>query len=272
MKRSGSLPNLAALARDLVPMSFLKHHSAGSNRWLRFVICAMPSTELFWANTHIFAAAAGALVIGAAVYLLSRSKSSKTKSDLIRGNVGKSSDFKEGEPRAVKIEGAKNQVLVVRHGGRLHAVGNKCPHAGAALNTGVFSCGRIVCPLHGASFDVTTGEIEDSGPCLNQVLACPLSCSCSYVAQHRHLQLPTFEVTLEGDDVIVCGSASVIDAKVHISFPLHEQHTKTVSSRVLYLPCVRIIAAINDVLSSSAPAPPVLLQPKRCGKPILQGV
>ena len=127
----------------------------------------MPSLELVWSNMHLVAAAAGALVIGAAFFLLSRSK--PAKSDLIRAVVGKSSDFIEGEPRAVKIEGAKNQILVVRHGGQLHAVGNKCPHAGAALNTGVFSCGRIVCPLHGASFDVTTGEIEDSGPCLNQV-------------------------------------------------------------------------------------------------------
>jgi nitrite reductase/ring-hydroxylating ferredoxin subunit len=129
----------------------------------------MPSLELVWSNVHIVAAAAGALVIGAAFFLLSRSKSAKSKSDLIRGKVGVVSDFKEGEPRAVKIEGAKSQVLVVRHGGKLHALGSKCPHAGAALNTGVFSCGRIVCPLHGASFDVATGEIEDSGPCLNQV-------------------------------------------------------------------------------------------------------
>jgi nitrite reductase/ring-hydroxylating ferredoxin subunit len=129
----------------------------------------MPSLEFVWSSMHIVAAAAGALVIGAAFFLLSRSKSASAKSDLIRAVVGKSSDFKEGEPRAVKIEGAKNPILVVRHGGQLHAVGNKCPHAGAALNTGVFSCGRIVCPLHGASFDITTGEIEDAGPCLNQV-------------------------------------------------------------------------------------------------------
>ena len=129
----------------------------------------MPYLELVWSNMHIVAAAAGALVIGAAFFLLSRSKSAKSKSDLIRGKVGIVSDFKEGEPRAVKIEGAKSQILVVRHAGKLHALGSKCPHAGAALNTGVFSCGRIVCPLHGASFDVATGEIEDSGPCLNQV-------------------------------------------------------------------------------------------------------
>jgi nitrite reductase/ring-hydroxylating ferredoxin subunit len=127
----------------------------------------MPSLDHIWTNMSIVVAAAGALVLGAAFFLLSRSKSAKQ--DLIRAVVGKSSDFKEGEPKAVKIDGAKNQILVVRHGGKLHAVGNKCPHAGAALNTGVFSCGRIVCPLHGASFDVATGEIEDSGPCLNQV-------------------------------------------------------------------------------------------------------
>jgi nitrite reductase/ring-hydroxylating ferredoxin subunit len=134
---------------------------------------SMPSLEFVWSNLTFVSAAAGALVIGAAFFFFSRSKPAKT--DVIRGVVGKTSDFKEGEPRAVKIDGAKNPILVVRHDGQLHAVGNKCPHAGAALSTGVFSCGRIVCPWHGASFDVTTGEIEDSGPCLNQVNAPPIS-------------------------------------------------------------------------------------------------
>jgi nitrite reductase/ring-hydroxylating ferredoxin subunit len=185
----------------------------------------MPSLELVWSNMTFVTAAAGALVIGAAFFFFTRSK--PAKSDVIRGVVGKTSDFKEGEPRAVKIDGAKNQILVVRHDGQLHAVGNKCPHAGAALSTGVFSCGRVVCPWHGASFDVTTGEIEDSGPCLNQVNAHPSS-ALEYkrdsfkfrtslhpnVAHACGFQLPRFNVTVEGDDVVVSGSASIIDAKV----------------------------------------------------------
>jgi nitrite reductase/ring-hydroxylating ferredoxin subunit len=185
----------------------------------------MPSLELVWSNMTFVTAAAGALVIGAAFFFFTRSK--PAKSDMIRGVVGKTSDFKEGEPRAVKIDGAKNQILVVRHDGQLHAVGNKCPHAGAALSTGVFSCGRVVCPWHGASFDVTTGEIEDSGPCLNQVNAHPssdLECKRDSfkfrtslhpnVAYACVFQLPRFNVTVEGDDVVVSGSASIIDAKV----------------------------------------------------------
>ena len=154
----------------------------------------MPFFELAGQNMYIAAAAAaGAIVIGAALFLLSLSKSA-AKADFIRGVVGKNLDFKEGEPKAVKIEGAKNSILVVRHGGQLHAVGNKCPHAGAALNTGVFSCGRIVCPLHGASFDVATGEIEDAGPCLNQVHVTPFAhpniCVCGH---HRRMQVtPAF--------------------------------------------------------------------------------
>jgi nitrite reductase/ring-hydroxylating ferredoxin subunit len=181
----------------------------------------MPSLELVWSNMTFVTAAAGALVIGAAIFFFTRSK--PAKSDVIRGVVGKASDFKEGEPRAVKIDGAKNQILVVRHEGQLHAVGNKCPHAGAALSTGVFSCGRVVCPWHGASFDVTTGEIEDSGPCLNQVNAHPSSAlECEIPSNSEQVciayagvfQLPRFDVTVEGDDVVVSGSASIIDAKV----------------------------------------------------------
>jgi len=150
----------------------------------------MPFFDLTGQNLYmVAAAAAGAIVIGAAFFLLSRSKSAK--SDLIRGVVGKTTDFKEGEPKAVKIEGAKNAILVVRHDGKLHAVGNKCPHAGAALNSGVFSCGRIVCPLHGASFDVATGEIEDAGPCLNQARAnlCACTNNCVFVSNRRRIQV-----------------------------------------------------------------------------------
>lgn len=48
-------------------------------------------------------------------------------------------------------------VLVVLVDGAVHAVENRCSHATAALDTGVLEGCQLVCPLHGARFDVRDG-------------------------------------------------------------------------------------------------------------------
>ena len=50
-------------------------------------------------------------------------------------------------------------VLLSRVNGQIYATSRSCPHAGAALNYGFLEGSEIVCPLHGAIFDVITGEI-----------------------------------------------------------------------------------------------------------------
>lgn len=42
--------------------------------------------------------------------------------------------------------------------GRLHAVGDRCPHAGATLSEGPLDGAVVTCPRHGSRFDVRTGE------------------------------------------------------------------------------------------------------------------
>merc|ERR550532_3211159 len=50
-------------------------------------------------------------------------------------------------------------------GGRLFCVGNLCPHIGTPMSEGADVIGDvIVCPLHGSSFKVTTGELIDWCP------------------------------------------------------------------------------------------------------------
>jgi 3-phenylpropionate/trans-cinnamate dioxygenase ferredoxin subunit len=41
----------------------------------------------------------------------------------------------------------------------VHAVSNLCTHADACLHEGRVRGHRIICPLHGASFDVRTGAV-----------------------------------------------------------------------------------------------------------------
>ena len=51
------------------------------------------------------------------------------------------------------------EVLLSRDGDAVHAVGAKCPHAGAPLIEGVRHGDRIVCPWHNAVFCLTSGRL-----------------------------------------------------------------------------------------------------------------
>ena len=52
----------------------------------------------------------------------------------------------------------KKDVLLVRTGGRLFAVGAHCTHYHGALSEGLVVGETIRCPLHHASFNLATGE------------------------------------------------------------------------------------------------------------------
>ena len=51
-------------------------------------------------------------------------------------------------------------IAVFRVAGRLHAVRDECPHAGASLADGELQGTIITCPRHGSQFDVATGARE----------------------------------------------------------------------------------------------------------------
>jgi len=66
-------------------------------------------------------------------------------------------DLGEGVPRLVKV--GDGDVLLLRVGGKVFAVGNKCTHYECALNEGAFFGNVVVCKCHDARFDVTTGKV-----------------------------------------------------------------------------------------------------------------
>lgn len=49
-------------------------------------------------------------------------------------------------------------VLVARTDDGFHAVNDRCTHQAALLSTGRVRRGAIMCPLHGARFEVATGR------------------------------------------------------------------------------------------------------------------
>lgn len=72
------------------------------------------------------------------------------------------SDFKldqlvSGKP--VKLEKAGKSICVTRVGDLVFAIDDTCSHAEASLSEGDVSGFKIECWLHGAEFDLRTGEV-----------------------------------------------------------------------------------------------------------------
>jgi NADPH-dependent 2,4-dienoyl-CoA reductase/sulfur reductase-like enzyme/nitrite reductase/ring-hydroxylating ferredoxin subunit len=73
-------------------------------------------------------------------------------------------------------------ILLVRDGDSVRAYAADCPHAGGPLEQGAICHGRIICPWHKASFDVSTGNLLEP-PAL--------------------VALDRYPVVVTGDDVMV---------------------------------------------------------------------
>jgi nitrite reductase/ring-hydroxylating ferredoxin subunit len=65
-------------------------------------------------------------------------------------------DVPAGRPVAAKV--GSESIVLVRQGDAIHALAAVCAHAGGPLAEGSIEDGCVVCPWHGSSFDLTTGE------------------------------------------------------------------------------------------------------------------
>ena len=64
----------------------------------------------------------------------------------------------EGHPAAVDAGGI--QLLLVRQGGQLFALADRCTHRGGPLHEGELTEGCITCPWHGSRFHLDDGAVE----------------------------------------------------------------------------------------------------------------
>ncbi|WP_299819686.1 DUF2231 domain-containing protein [uncultured Jannaschia sp.] len=75
--------------------------------------------------------------------------------------------LEEDRPRRVEVwdEAARAGigVALVRHRGRVHAMGSRCSHMGGPLDEGWVQDGGLVCPWHGSRFCLRDGRVLD-GP------------------------------------------------------------------------------------------------------------
>lgn len=65
--------------------------------------------------------------------------------------------------RPVRVEVDGSDVLLVRNGDELFAIGNRCSHQGAPLHKGPVRFGgslrTVQCPLHGSTFELADGKV-----------------------------------------------------------------------------------------------------------------
>jgi 3-phenylpropionate/trans-cinnamate dioxygenase ferredoxin subunit len=94
--------------------------------------------------------------------------------------VAKVSDLPSGEVRVVEVE--DEDVALCNVNGEIYAIANLCTHDNGPLNAGHLSGDEIECPRHGARFNVRTGAVK---------------------ALPAVMPLPTFEVQVQGEDILV---------------------------------------------------------------------
>jgi nitrite reductase/ring-hydroxylating ferredoxin subunit len=94
--------------------------------------------------------------------------------------VARYSDLEEEYPTKAKIGSREIALSLVE--GAVFATDNICSHAFARLSDGTIEGFEIMCPLHGGSFDVRTGE--------------PMAAPCQ-------TPIGVYECRVEGDDVLV---------------------------------------------------------------------
>ena len=71
----------------------------------------------------------------------------------------KESELKEGQMKPVRIKG--KPILLVRPGGEVFGVSNRCPHMGCTLEGGILTGYIVMCPCHGWKFDVRNGQYQE---------------------------------------------------------------------------------------------------------------
>lgn len=70
--------------------------------------------------------------------------------------LARETDLAEGQAVAFNI--STHSLLLIRSGGGLFAIQDRCSHADQELACGIIRNGWIACPAHGARFDLASGE------------------------------------------------------------------------------------------------------------------
>lgn len=70
--------------------------------------------------------------------------------------VAQTTDLAPGDKKKIVVD--DKEILLVNLSGSYYAMDNKCPHMGGSLSDGKVEGDNIVCPRHGAAFNIKTGK------------------------------------------------------------------------------------------------------------------
>ena len=71
--------------------------------------------------------------------------------------VAETQDLPPGTAKAVEVQG--RNVALFNIGGTYYAIDDTCTHQGGPLSEGAVEGKVVTCPWHGATYDVTTGNV-----------------------------------------------------------------------------------------------------------------
>lgn len=74
--------------------------------------------------------------------------------------VAKVHEVAPDQMKMVKV--GNKEIVIVEVDGQYHAFENECSHAGAPLCGGGIDGNEVICPWHGARFDITTGAATEA--------------------------------------------------------------------------------------------------------------
>jgi 3-phenylpropionate/trans-cinnamate dioxygenase ferredoxin subunit len=94
--------------------------------------------------------------------------------------VAEADELRPGEKMLIELDG--QFIALINVDGNYYAIDDVCTHDGGPLAEGELDGHEIICPRHGARFDVRTGEAL-SMPAFEPV--------------------PTYEVKVEGKDILI---------------------------------------------------------------------
>lgn len=94
--------------------------------------------------------------------------------------AAKAGEIAENAAKLVEAEG--KSIALINAGGSYYAIDNTCTHVGGPLCEGSVAGEEVVCPWHGARFNVKTGQVL-AGPARSDVAS--------------------YSVRVEGDDIEV---------------------------------------------------------------------
>ena len=77
--------------------------------------------------------------------------------------VAETKDVPEGKSIPVEFKGKTIALFNVK--GKIYAIDDECTHAGGPLSDGPVEGLSVVCPWHGATFDITNGKVLGEPAC-----------------------------------------------------------------------------------------------------------